>query len=53
LTGLLIGKVQCIYNSKLTALETNTIKSIGRANRNKEIRHGNTMRKTPNTIPLK
>ena len=44
LIGLLIGKVQCVYNSKLTVLEMNTIKSIGRANRNKGIRHGNTMR---------
>ena len=50
---LLIGKVQCVYNSKLFALETNTIKSYGRANRNKEIRHGSTMHKTLNMRPLK
>ena len=45
--------MKCVYNSKLTTLEVNTNKSEGRANRNKEIRQGNTMRKTPNTRPLK
>ena len=51
---LLIRKVLCVYyhvyDSRLIALEANTNKSKGRANRNKEIKHGNTMRKTPNQI---
>ena len=46
-------KEQCVYDCKLTALETNTIKSKGKSNRDKEIRQGTTMRKTPNTRPLK
>ena len=49
----MIRKIQCVYDSKPTALETNTNKSKGRANRNKEIKHGNTMCKTPNTRSLK
>ena len=46
-------KEQCVYDCKLTALETNTIKSKGKSYRDKEIRQGTTMRKTPNTRPLK
>ena len=46
-------KEQCVYDCKLTALETNTIKSKGKSNRDKEIRQGTTMRKTPNMRPLK
>ena len=46
-------KEQCVYDCKLTALETNTIKSKGKSNRDKEIRQGTTMHKTPNTRPLK
>ena len=41
--------MECVYDSRLTTLEANTNKSEGGANRNKEIKHGNTMRKTPNT----
>ena len=33
-------KEQCVYDCKLTALETNTIKSKGKSNRDKEIRQG-------------
>ena len=46
-------KEQCVYDCKLTALETNTIKSLGKSNRDKEIRQGTTMRKTSNTRTLK
>ena len=46
-------KEQCVYDCKLTALETNTIKSKGKSNRDKEIRQGITIRKTPNMRPLK
>ena len=49
----MIRKEQCVYDCKLNALETNTIKAIGESNRKKEIRQGNTMRKTPNTRSLK
>ena len=31
-------KEQCVYDCELTALETNTIKSKGESNREKEIR---------------
>ena len=49
----MIRKVECVYDSKFTALEMNTNRSKGIANKNKEIRHDNTMRKTPNTRPPK
>ena len=48
---LLIRKAQCVYNCKLTAPETNIIKSKGKSNRDTKFRQGNTMRKTPNTRP--
>ena len=47
----MIRKEQCVYDCKLNALETNTIKAIGESNRKKEIRQGNTM--PPNTRSLK
>ena len=46
-------KEQRVYDCKLTALGTNTIKSLGKSNKDKEIRQGTTMRKTTNTRPLK
>ena len=42
-------KEQCVYDCKLTALETSTIKSKGKSNRDKEIKQGTTNAKYETT----
>ena len=42
-------KEQCVYDCKLTALETSTIKSKGKSNRDKEIKQGTTNTKYETT----
>ena len=54
---LLIAKVQCVFDCKLTAKKIipkkKKKKSNRNSNRNKEKRQGNTMCKTPNMRQLK